>query len=126
MVTDEDNMDAAIVKSVSSVLPPARLTRSFVMTLNYQYNLRYQGISGGYNNRPLQLERKDRHQEHGRNNRRSTDKHRRAIAPTLKIYPNPAVNSIQINIDTPAEIEIYTSRGTMVRNPRSIPENPST
>ena len=35
--------------------------------------------------------------------------------PTLKIYPNPAVNSIQINIDTPAKIEIYTSRGTMVR-----------
>ena len=70
MVTDEDNMDAAIVKSVSSVTPSSP-------------------INAIVRNDSLIISTTSDIKEHGRNNRRSTDKHRRAIAADLENLSEP-------------------------------------
>lgn len=116
MVTDEDNMDAAIVKSVSSVTPSSpinAIVRNDSLIISTTSDIKE------YQEATITVRFNSNGKIVTKNMVVTTEEAPTSIEelsqPTLKIYPNPAVNSIQINIDTPAEIEIYTSRGTMVR-----------
>ena len=116
MVTDEDNMDAAIVKSVSSVTPSSpinAIVRNDSLIISTTSDIKE------YQKATITVRFNSNGKIVTKNMVVTTEEAPTSIEevsqPTLKIYPNPAVNSIQINIDTPAKIEIYTSRGTMVR-----------
>ncbi|MDD2951756.1 MAG: DUF5074 domain-containing protein [Parabacteroides sp.] len=116
MVSDADNMDAAIVKSISSVTPSSPISAiirndSLIVsstattpedhrsTVTIRFNSNGKIITKDLlvttGNPPTSVEELAR--------------------PTLHLYPNPAVNTIRISIGTAATVEIYTTNGTRVQ-----------
>ena len=116
MVSDADNMDAAIVKSISSVTPSSPISAiirndSLIVSTTTTINEDHKSTITIRFNSNGKIVTKDLLVSTG-NPPTSVEKVSR---PTLNLYPNPAVNTIQINIGTTATVEIYTTNGTRVQ-----------
>ena len=116
MGSDADNMDAAIVKSISSVTPSSPISAiirndSLIVSTTTTINEDHKSTITIRFNSNGKIVTKDLLVSTG-NPPTSVEKVSR---PTLNLYPNPAVNTIQINIGTTATVEIYTTNGTRVQ-----------
>ena len=110
------NMDAAIVKSISSVTPSSPISAiirndSLIVSTTTTINEDHKSTITIRFNSNGKIVTKDLLVSTG-NPPTSVEKVSR---PTLNLYPNPAVNTIQINIGTTATVEIYTTNGTRVQ-----------
>lgn len=122
MVSDADNMDAAIVKSVSSVTPAAPIEAivrndSLVISTTAPVDEDHKATVTIRFNSNGKIVTKNLTVSTG-TSPTSIDE---AIKPTLSLYPNPAGNTIQIGIEAPAAVEIYSTNGMMVQKATIAP-----
>ena len=114
LVSDEDNMDAAIVKSVESISPEDSPINAFV---------RNDSLIVNSNGEECNAEIEVKFNSNGRIVRKNvmvtsgsdTTSIENAVSRnTLEIYPNPAVSSVRINTEKDALVKVYTMGGECV------------
>ena len=116
MVSDEDNMDAAIVKEVESITPADSPIEAFVRNDSLIVNSNEVGnfeaeITVKFNSNGKIVTRN----VSVSSDSLDTSIENATISNAISVYPNPAVSTININTDKTAKVKMYGTNGNLVK-----------